>query len=224
MPKLRPETQRARRETILNAAEACFTRAGFHQSTMQDICAEAGLSAGALYAHFDSKEALICGIVQRETVGFAERLSAAASNAESFLDALSDVAEHYTVHEPPEKNRLFLEIGTEATRNEAVAAHFRDLHHAIRTNLTQQISAAQSSGQIASSQPPETIADLIGVLGDGLCWRRATDPAFDAGALLPPVLDIIADILKPTGTAGKPNTSEPRTANEQAARPEKETV
>ena len=202
MPKLKPETQRARREQILNAAEACFTRAGFHQTTMQDICNEAKLSAGALYAHFESKEDLICGIVRRETAAFAERLSAAATDAKSFLDALRDVAEHYTIHEPREKNRLFMEIGTEATRHAAVNETFRELNTAILANLTSQIAKAKANGQVGSKLPPETIATLIGILGDGLCWRRATDPDFDAGALLPPVLDIIAGILEPIGTDG----------------------
>ena len=54
MPKLKPETQLARREHILDAAERCFAKAGFHRTTMQDICKTADVSAGALYVHFDS--------------------------------------------------------------------------------------------------------------------------------------------------------------------------
>ena len=66
MPKLKPEVQHARREHILDAAEQCFARAGFHRTTMHDICKEAGVSPGALYVYFDSKEALIAGISERD--------------------------------------------------------------------------------------------------------------------------------------------------------------
>ena len=62
MPKLKPDTQRARREHILDAAEQCFARAGFHRTTMQDICRDAAVSPGALYVYFASKEDLIAGI------------------------------------------------------------------------------------------------------------------------------------------------------------------
>ena len=81
MPKLKPDTQRARREHILEAAELCFARAGFHRTTMQDICKEAAVSPGALYVYFDSKEALIAGICERERAEFAENFASLADGA-----------------------------------------------------------------------------------------------------------------------------------------------
>src|SRR5690606_36698159 len=44
MAKLSPETLRERSDHILDAAERCFARAGFHRTTMQDICREAEVS------------------------------------------------------------------------------------------------------------------------------------------------------------------------------------
>ena len=46
-----------RRARILDAAERCFVRSGFHRTTMQDVAAEAGMSPGNLYRYFASKEA-----------------------------------------------------------------------------------------------------------------------------------------------------------------------
>jgi AcrR family transcriptional regulator len=46
------------RERIVEAAVACFARKGYHNTTMDDIAAESGLSKGSLYWHFEGKEAL----------------------------------------------------------------------------------------------------------------------------------------------------------------------
>ena len=85
MPKLKSETQNARREHILDAAERCFARTGFHRTTMQDICKMAGVSPGALYVYFDSKEALIAGITERDRAEFAEQIVAVAAIARAGL-------------------------------------------------------------------------------------------------------------------------------------------
>src|SRR5690349_10085106 len=123
MPKLRPDTQRARREHILDAALACFVRGGFHATTMQMICREAGVSPGALYVYFDSKEALIAGLCERDRAEFAERFAALAT-APDFLKALAGIGEHYFVNEAAEKQRFVVEMGIEATRNPRIAEIF----------------------------------------------------------------------------------------------------
>src|SRR5262247_2657327 len=108
MPKLKPEVQHQRREHILDAAERCFARAGFHRTTMQDICKEARVSPGALYVYFDSKEALIAGICERDRAEFAERLAGVAE-APDFLAALKELGEHYFVHEPAASQLMCIE-------------------------------------------------------------------------------------------------------------------
>ena len=62
MRRANVQAQSDRRAEILAAAQRCFVRSGFHGASMQDICAEAGMSPGNLYRYFPSKEALIAGI------------------------------------------------------------------------------------------------------------------------------------------------------------------
>ncbi|GAA3949179.1 TetR/AcrR family transcriptional regulator [Actinomadura viridis] len=57
-----------RRRQILDAARACFIRKGVHETSMQDIFAEAGLSAGAVYRYFKSKNEIIEAITST-TIG-----------------------------------------------------------------------------------------------------------------------------------------------------------
>ena len=59
MPKVTEAHLEARRSQILDAAWTCFARKGYHQATMQDICQESGLSPGAIYRYFESKEAIL---------------------------------------------------------------------------------------------------------------------------------------------------------------------
>jgi len=59
VPKVSEEHADARRQQIIDAAYRCFARKGFHQATMRDIYEEAGLSPGAVYHYFDSKDEII---------------------------------------------------------------------------------------------------------------------------------------------------------------------
>src|SRR5262245_61481143 len=59
MPKVSQEHLDRRRQQILDAAGGCFARQGFHATSMQDIFAAAGLSAGAVYRYFPTKTGLI---------------------------------------------------------------------------------------------------------------------------------------------------------------------
>ncbi|GAA4144799.1 TetR/AcrR family transcriptional regulator [Leifsonia shinshuensis] len=59
MPKVTEEYRTARRHEIAQAALRCFARNGFAATSMADIIAESGLSAGAIYGHFTSKDELM---------------------------------------------------------------------------------------------------------------------------------------------------------------------
>jgi AcrR family transcriptional regulator len=62
MPKVTDEYREAKRQEIADAALRAFKRKGFQATSMGDIIAEAGLSAGAIYGHFKSKNELILAV------------------------------------------------------------------------------------------------------------------------------------------------------------------
>jgi AcrR family transcriptional regulator len=196
MPKLKPAIQQARRDHILDAAEKCFARAGFHRTTIQDICRQAGVSSGALYVYFDSKEALIAGICERDRAEFAERLTALA-DAPDFLQALNELGEHYFVHQPAYKNLLCLEIGVESTRNARVAEIHRGVDEFVTAGFEKLLRRMQDEGRIAPELEIATLARMLAVIGDGLFWRRAVDPTFDGRTLVPAIQQVLAGVLRP---------------------------
>jgi TetR/AcrR family transcriptional regulator, repressor for uid operon len=179
VPRLTQPQQDERRTRILDAAELVFARKGFAGATMQEICREAGISPGALYLYFRSKEDLIAGIADRDRRMVMDDFEKAAK-AENVLEALSQIGEYYLIERPAHQTQLFIEIGAEATRNPRVAAIFQSVDQAIRRTMEDTIRTAQARGQIDSKTDPQAIADLLGALGDGLFWRRATDPGFDS--------------------------------------------
>ncbi len=196
MPKLKPETQQARRERILDAAEICFARSGFHRCTMQDICKEAGVSPGALYVYFASKEELIAGIVERDRAKLASEL-AELSKAPDLLEALARLGEHYTVEEPHYKRVLGIEIGGEATRNPVVGATFRSVDAFCRQSFEQLFARAEQDGKIEPKDDANTLAEVVSLIGDGLFWRRAVDPDFDVQKVMPVLVRIVSTLLNP---------------------------
>lgn len=72
MPTLTPERRAKARENIELAAIRCFVTKGFHGTTTREIATEAGVSTGALYAHYPGKDELFAAIIDRYRVVFAQ--------------------------------------------------------------------------------------------------------------------------------------------------------
>lgn len=198
MPRLSPETQRQRREHILDAAEKCFARAGFHRTTMQDICREASVSPGALYLYFKSKEDLIAGIAERDRAQFQERFAALAE-APDFMAALGGMADQYFVDEPAHKRLMCIEIGVEATRNPRVGEIYRSVDVLVHSSFETLFQRLLDEGRIRPSMDIPVLAAVFMTIGDGLFWRRAIDPAFGADGTLHAVLGVIRTLINPVG-------------------------
>lgn len=207
MPKLKPATQRARREHILDAAEVCFARAGFHRTTMQDICKEALISPGALYVYFSSKEELIAGISERDRADFGERF-AELSAAPDFMKALAALGEHYFDEEPAHKRTMCMEIGLESTRNPKVGEIYRSVDRFVANSFEKLFGRLLAEGRIAPDMDVVTVARVFSVIGDGMFMRRAVDPNFDAKTVVPAVMKLIAKLLNPVGEERTPSKEE----------------
>ena len=59
MPRLSEQRREERRRHILTSAWGCFSRNGFHATSMDDVIAATGMSSSAVYRYFRSKDELI---------------------------------------------------------------------------------------------------------------------------------------------------------------------
>lgn len=64
----------SRRNQILDAAQRCFKKQGFHKTTLRDIAQEFGMSAGHIYNYFSNKEAIIKALVELRTQEFLDMI------------------------------------------------------------------------------------------------------------------------------------------------------
>jgi TetR/AcrR family transcriptional regulator, repressor for uid operon len=203
MAKLSPETLRERSDHILDAAGRCFARAGFHRTTMQDICREAAVSPGALYIYFGNKEALIAGISERERAEFADRFAQIAG-APDFMAALATLGRTFLVEDPPHRRMLCVEIGLEATRNPRIGEIQKTVEVFIRGCFHDLFTKLKADGRIAPIYDIDTVVEAFMTIADGLLWRRAVDADFNADVVLPPMLDAIGALLRPVPDETKP--------------------
>jgi len=156
----RPSTSaghRAERNTrvrILDAAQALFAESGYASVSMPTIAQASGVTAGAIYKHFDSKEDLFFEAVALRAV--EARTFAAARTSNPAIDIPSAVASYsLTVLKP--LRQLSLEVHAASLRNAKVR---RLLSRALSGNF-REIEAALRSGQNAGSIDPALDAALL---------------------------------------------------------------
>ncbi|WP_406856287.1 TetR/AcrR family transcriptional regulator [Alsobacter sp. KACC 23698] len=163
---------------ILDAAERCFARAGFHRTTMQDVAAEAQMSAGNLYRYFRSKDAIVAGLSERDRQEVAADFTQAGA-AMGFFEALEHLGRKHIVDAPREKSIVLLEIWSEATRNPTVGAACGAIDGELSTLLAAMVEAAKGSGQLPAEVDAHFACTVLFTMADGLFKRRALDPEFD---------------------------------------------
>lgn len=192
-----------RRTEILDAAQTCFARSGFHQASMQDICAEANMSPGNLYRYFPSKEAIIAGICQRNSAEAAESFIA-VQNAPDFFAGLADLARVHLIERTADEVGLCAEIMAESRRNPEIARLSQDIQRDIKERLRDMLQRAADSGEIRRDLDLLAVAAVLMALADGISWRRAVDPGFDPEKALPMVLHMVGALLgQPMANGGE---------------------
>src|SRR4051795_10403715 len=168
-----------RQGRILDAAERCFVRAGFHRTTMQDVAAEAGMSPGNLYRYFPSKDAIASAIAERDRARLAQDFSVLAE-ADDFRATFMGLVRKHFEEEPREKAVLCLEIWAEATRNPHFATITAEFDADVVERLTAVFERVKANGDVAASVDPRSAALVLSILANGLFVRRAVAPSFDA--------------------------------------------
>jgi TetR/AcrR family transcriptional regulator, transcriptional repressor of aconitase len=196
MPKVSQQYRDARRDQILNAARRCFRRDGFHATSMQDLFAEAGLSAGAVYRYFASKDEVIVAIAEDNLgevlamINQVETADPGRSAGEVVAAALDMVRAR---DEAEGLGGMAVLVWSEALRNPALAGQLRALLTGIHDDFTRLVSRQQEAGARPATVPADAVArTLVAVMAGYILQLTILGPDAVAGigdavrALWPP--------------------------------------
>lgn len=194
MVQTRPVLQADRRADILDAAEACFVRSGFHRTTMQDVARAAGMVPGNLYNYFPSKDAIVAGLTERDRAKIAEDFAELA-NAPDLMDAFRQLGRRHFIEASREKAIISLEIWAEATHNPEIARLYLAIQNEVRSGIIAVCREAQQRGVVHRDVDIDAMARLVLTLSDGLMRRKAMDPEFDGNREVENVLSLIGALM-----------------------------
>ncbi len=172
MPTKRTEAADDRRRQILEAAIVCFAQNGFHQTSMHDISAEAGISVGLIYRYFKNKDEVISAIAAEHKKEIAQLLEK-ARQAPTLLESLEILFTGHCAEDATQTISAFvIDLFAEAGRNPQVARLVRDVIRTKSKGLTDLIARSPDSKR-ANGFAPQEIAEMIFAINDGTMMRSA---------------------------------------------------
>ncbi|TCC42382.1 TetR/AcrR family transcriptional regulator [Kribbella speibonae] len=191
MPKVTEEHRLARRAQIVAAARTCVLEDGFHKTTMADVIRESGLSAGAVYGYFKSKEEIVAAIAEDalSTVDEVFQKILATEQPLTPLMALETALDHVVeVSERPggDVTRVAVQAWAEALRNPAIMQTASGKYTQLRNRFEDVARRGQADGTIDADVDPRYVAQALFGLIPGFVLQRL----------------IIGDVTKETYSAG----------------------
>ncbi|MEU6408889.1 helix-turn-helix domain-containing protein [Microbispora sp. NPDC046933] len=153
------------RERLLRAAVDVFARRGYDGTRVADIAAAAGVSNGALYAHFGSKAELIVAALRAHGPRLLADLLAADPDR-PVADLLVAVGRRLP-RRPDARGSLIVEALVAARRDEDVARPMHDYVGERADWLAGLVRAAQHDGEIDAALSPGAVAHLCLLLAMG---------------------------------------------------------
>jgi len=165
-----------RRTQILDAALVCFAKRGFHQASMHDISAEAGISVGLIYRYFENKDAVISAMADRHKTEIHEVLER-AQQAPTLLESLEILfTAHCCENEPRVISAFVVDLYAEASRNPHVADLVRDVLQTAMDGVTDLIARSPEAASAADGLRPHELAELIFAVSRGMLMRDVLQP------------------------------------------------
>jgi AcrR family transcriptional regulator len=207
-----PDLAERRRRAILDAALHCFRRQGFHQTSMASICAEANISAGALYRYFPAKSDIIAAIAEEDRSTVAAILEGALTTGDVMTDLVAmaeTLAERFAADA---SGSLIADVLGEASRDPALCRRLHAIDAEARAALVAALQRGQRAGRVHAEIDAEAVGRILFAAVDGLCLRMALFGPSDPTPLVGDFRFLIERLLPPSTSVTFPPKRPPHDA------------
>ena len=175
MPRINEQQRQARRDRILEAARELFTINGFHDTSMDDIIAAAGMSSGGVYGYFSGKDAIIAAIAQQVVGGITATVNDVLKTEP--VPPIAEVLRRLIVQidilaDGP--GRLALQVWGEAQRDPVIAALAAAEGANVRTAVLELVRRAHADGQLSHHTDLEALPRWCSPSSRATCCRNAS--------------------------------------------------
>ena len=176
VPVRRPRREEVRRR-LLEAASETFLEKGYVDSTLDDIARRAGLSKGAVYSNFESKQEVVGLLLNqriepmREVIAAATDRAAAEATGRTSASVMADnlIADADWV-------QFVLEFASRAGRDASVREIYAPFLRIQREELTQAVAKALADGPQRDGDYAALVGTIVVALRNGLALAHAADP------------------------------------------------
>src|SRR3954452_10795084 len=174
----RSEARGTAQAELLDAAERVLAERGYRGASVDAVAAEAGLTKGAFYWNFVSKEELFLGLLEDRFDQRARGLMALTAAAGSD-DTTSERVSQGFAQMVDEHRRLVLlmnEFWALSVRDEQLRERWVKRQAALRADLARALEERHATTGVPLTTSATTMATAILALADGLAMDRIAEP------------------------------------------------
>jgi AcrR family transcriptional regulator len=194
MPKVSKQYLEARCSEILDAAVVCFARSGFHKATMRDIIRESGMSAGAIYNLFSSKQEIVAAIASRRH-DEERRIFEEALKQPTLAKSLENIRDHFlsdlNIPKQRMRRRVTVQLWAEAQHDPKLQKVAKDTFAKPFKLLRDLLREGQRRGEIGKRIDADAMARFLIAAFHGLVLQAE----WDERLVIKPQMDIFNVLL-----------------------------
>jgi TetR/AcrR family transcriptional regulator, transcriptional repressor of aconitase len=190
MPKISDERKTERREQILASARRCFAEHGYEGATVVRLEEATGLSRGAIFNYFSSKEELFIELAVQDT----------ARMSELWVNEGLEAVVREIIELDPDWLGVYLELIQRVRTDPEFRGRIEERQKAVIPVNRARVEEAQRSGEFRDDLEPSELGTFVNLVLNGLALQRAQGDE-------PPRVELVVSLLEDAiGGRARPDT------------------